>query len=142
MKTINKVAVVSMIFMSIMLPSCESNTEFASYEISGKILENVNSTPLKNIRVIRLSTDYLLFSDTTYTDSTGYYEFLLTDYFDKNATFELKIEDTDKNLNGGHFQSRSVFAQVDSENWRFYTVDNQKRSIATVVADFKLQLIE
>ena len=121
------------LLITVFLVACSNeNTTFALYDINGTVTDNATNLPLKKIRLIRQGTSYLLFSDTTYTDSLGRYSFSLTDYYSKKATFSLKVEDADGELNGGEFMTQTVNVGFSSANW----------SMTDVVGDYKGQAIK
>ncbi|MFT3753235.1 MAG: radical SAM-associated putative lipoprotein [Paludibacter sp.] len=120
--------------------ACSKDTGMlAIYEINGTVTDSVTNTPLNRIRIIRKGTDYLLFNDTTFTDVNGKYSFLLTDYYSKNASFSLKIEDTDGLLNGGEYKPHNVELKFSANDWAFSGVPKEYEGMATTTTDIKLQ---
>jgi len=100
----------------IALTSC-SNDGLADYTVNGTVTDGQTSKPIKNIRVIRKSTEYMLYPDTTYTDSIGQYSFEFVDYYDKKASFSLKAEDIDLSANLGTFITQDVKFSFSSSDW-------------------------
>lgn len=104
-----------------LLSSCSTNSdsEMAYYSLSGQVMYDSASTlvPIRNIRVIRQSTDFLLYPDTTKTDKTGKFYFECTDYYSKTKTFKLKVEDIDNVLNGGMFTSTELSVKLSASDW-------------------------
>jgi len=98
------------------LTSC-SNDGLADYTVSGTVTDSQTSKPIKNIRVIRKSTEYMLFPDTTYTDAIGQYSFEFVNYYDKKASFLLKVEDIDLSENLGTFTTKEVIFSFSSSDW-------------------------
>ncbi len=90
------------------LISCRNDTDSLSYfTINGTVKSNT-AQPIENIRIIRNSTDFLLFPDTVFTDSTGKFSVSFSDYYAKKSTFSLKIEDIDSIANGGEFAAQTI----------------------------------
>jgi putative lipoprotein (rSAM/lipoprotein system) len=129
----------TLLFVFIFLVACSNdNSTFALYEINGTVTDATTNLPLKKIRMIRLGTDYLLFNDTIYTDSVGRYSFSLTDYYAKNATFSLKVEDFDSGLNGGEFAAQKVNVQFSASDWSFVDIVGDYKGEATKTRDITL----
>jgi putative lipoprotein (rSAM/lipoprotein system) len=127
------------LFFSIFLVACSTNNEtFALYEIKGTVTDAATNSALKRIRLIRQGTDYLLYSDTIYTDSLGKYSFSLTDYYAKNATFSIKAEDFDGGLNGGEFATQTINVRFSSSDWSFVDIVGDYKGEATKTQDFSL----
>lgn len=118
---------------------CGDSEEFANYELQGTVTDN-NSLPIKDIRVVREATDFLLFSDTTYTDANGKYDFYFTDYYDSKATFKLKIEDVDVALNGGEFATQNLKVSYSNASWSFSKTAKESTALGSKTYDIKLQL--
>ena len=112
----------------------------AQYDINGTITDAATLSPLKNIRVIRSGTDYLLFNDTIYTDSLGKYGFNQTDFYSKNKSFTMKAEDIDGTKNHGYFASKTVNVTFKSSDWTFTTINNKLQGAAATIQDFQLLL--
>lgn len=130
---------ISILFVSVFFVACSiDKTTFAQYEINGTVTDAATNLPLKKIRMIRLGTDYLLYSDTIYTDSIGKYSFTLTDYYAKNATFSLKIEDYDAGLNGGEFATQNVNVKFSALDWSYVDIVGDYKGEATKNQDFQL----
>jgi len=119
--------------------ACGDSPEFANYELQGIVTDN-NSLPIKDIRVVREATDFLLFSDTTYTDVNGKYDFYFTDYYDSKATFKLKIEDVDVALNGGEFATQNLKVSYSNASWSFSKTAKESTALGSKTYDIKLQL--
>ena len=119
--------------------ACGDSPEFANYELQGIVTDN-NSQPIKDIRVVREATDFLLFSDTTYTDANGKYDFYFTDYYDSKATFKLKIEDVDVALNGGEFATQNLKVSYSNASWSFTKATTEPAALGRKTYDIKLQL--
>jgi putative lipoprotein (rSAM/lipoprotein system) len=110
------------VFLSILLfivfTACNDNKDsFAYYEISGTVTDNISTQPVYNIRVIRAGTEYLYINDTTYTDSLGKYDFGFIDYYNKSASFIIKVEDIDNALNGGSYLSQVSTVKFSKSDW-------------------------
>lgn len=119
--------------------SCGDSPEFADYTIEGTVTNN-NSQPVKDIRVIREATDFLLFSDTIYTDDQGKYNFAFTDYYNSKASFRIKVEDVDLTLNGGEFATQSVKVSFSEASWSFSKTATEHTAKGTKTYNVKLQL--
>jgi putative lipoprotein (rSAM/lipoprotein system) len=119
--------------------ACSDSPEFADYTIEGTVTNN-SSLPLKDIRVIREATDFLLFSDTIYTDEHGKYSLNFTDYYNAKASFKIKIEDVDLALNGGEFVTQNAKISFSNANWSFSKTANKSSAKSTKTYDVKLQL--
>jgi len=117
--------------------SIDNNT-FGKYEINGNVTDATTSLPLKKIRVIRNATDYLLFSDTIYTDSVGKFSVSLTDYYAVKASFLLKVEDSDAGLNGGEFATQNVNIVFSSSDWSFVDIVGDYKGKAVKTQDIRL----
>jgi len=110
------------VFLSILLfivfTACNDNKDsFAYYEISGTVTDNISTQPVYNIRVILAGTEYLYINDTTYTDSLGKYDFGFIDYYNKSASFIIKVEDIDNTLNGGSYLSQVSTVKFSKSDW-------------------------
>jgi len=110
------------VFLSILLfivfTACNDNKDsFAYYEISGTVTDNISTQPVYNIRVILAGTEYLYINDTTYTDSLGKYDFGFIDYYNKSASFIIKVEDIDNALNGGSYLSQVSTVKFSKSDW-------------------------
>ena len=127
------------LLITVFLVACSNeNTTFALYDINGTVTDNGTNLPLKKIRLIRQGTSYLLFNDTTYTDSLGRYSFSLTDYYSKKATFSLKVEDADGELNGGEFMTQNINVQFLASDWSFVDLVGDYKGQAIKNQDIKL----
>jgi len=110
------------VFLSILLfivfTACNDNKDsFAYYEIGGTVTDNISTQPVYNIRVILAGTEYLYINDTTYTDSLGKYDFGFIDYYNKSASFIIKVEDIDNALNGGSYLSQVSTVKFSKSDW-------------------------
>ena len=126
------------LLLALFLFSCSNIEEMAQYDINGIIKDAATSVPLKNIRVIRYGTDYLLFSDTIYTDSLGKYSFNQTDIYSKNKTFTVKAEDIDGKLNHGAYTTQTINVTYKSSDWSFTSVNNKLQGSAITPQNFYL----
>jgi putative lipoprotein (rSAM/lipoprotein system) len=138
MKTSCNVFLLFLLITVFMVACSNENTTFALYDINGTVTDNATNLPLKKIRLIRQGTSYLLFSDTTNTDSLGRYSFSLTDYYSKKATFSLKVEDADGELNGGEFMTQTVNVEFSSASWSMTDVVGDYKGQAIKIQDIKL----
>src|SRR5665647_2117411 len=120
--------------------ACTDNNSLAYYEINGTISENVSFQPLNKIRVIREGTDYILYSDTSYTDSSGKYHFEFSDYYNKKTAFKIKVEDVDSTLNLGHFVTQEFNVAFSTSDWVTLGTDGEYKGRAIKTQDFTLQL--
>jgi putative lipoprotein (rSAM/lipoprotein system) len=118
--------------------ACSDNKELADYLITGTITDNTTLLPIKHIQVIRKSTEYLLFSDTTYTDSIGKYSFEFSDYYNKKASFALKIEDIDLTQNLGDFNTKEIIVGFTAADWDNDTKLNSYKAQAFKTVDIRL----
>lgn len=123
------------------ITSCINNTnQLAYYQINGIVTDRLTTNPLEKIRIIREGTEYLLYSDTTYTDSIGKYHFELTDYYAKNATFSIKVEDVDGESNGGEYVTRRLNVEFSKSDWINIGTDSEYYGTASKNYDIKLQI--
>ncbi|MFA5045171.1 MAG: radical SAM-associated putative lipoprotein [Paludibacter sp.] len=122
------------------ITACNDNkNNLAYYQLNGIVTDSLTTNPLKKIRIIREGTDYLLYSDTTYTDSIGKYHFELTDYYAKNATFSIKVEDVDGESNGGDYVTRKLNVIFSKSDWINIATDSEYYGTASKNFDIKLQ---
>jgi len=120
--------------------ACTDNNSLAYYEINGTVSDKVSFHPLNKIRVIREGTDFVLFSDTCYTDLSGKYHFEFSDYYNKKASFKIKVEDVDSTLNRGYFATQEFKVTFSTSNWVNLNVDGDSKGRAVKTQDFTLQL--
>ncbi|MDD3079371.1 MAG: radical SAM-associated putative lipoprotein [Paludibacter sp.] len=123
----------------VLLFACNSENDYAIYDINGTVTDSLTNEPAVGIRIIREPTDYLLFGDTITTDANGNYSFEFTDYYNKKATFKLKILDMDGDLNGGDYQNKEVAIKVNSDDWG-KSRDDYYKAWATITKNIELQL--
>ncbi len=128
------------LFVWSFLISCESKSEYGVYQIEGTITDSISSLPISHIRIIRKETDFLLFSDTTYTDINGHYEFEFTDFYKKKAQFAFKIEDVDENQNGGEYLTKEM--KFIFSDWILNSENINYQGISTKTQNIVLQLKE
>ena len=122
------------------ITACTDNkNKLAYYQINGTITDSLTTNPLEKIRIIREGTDYLLYSDTTYTDSIGKYHFELTDYYANNATFSIKVEDVDGESNGGDYVTRRLNIVFSKSDWINIATESEYYGTASKNYDIKLQ---
>lgn len=123
-----------------LITSCTNNTnQLAYYQINGIVTDSLTTNPLVKIRIIREGTNYLLYSDTTYTDSIGKYHFELTDYYTKNPMFTIKVEDVDGKLSGGDYVTRRLNVVFSKSDWINIGTDSEYYGTASKNYDIKLQ---
>jgi putative lipoprotein (rSAM/lipoprotein system) len=120
--------------------ACTDNkSTFAYYVINGTIVDSATLKPIRDIQVIRGNTDYLLFSDTTVTDSLGKYSLEFQDYYMKKAVFTLKVEDIDLSKNQGEFLTRNIAVNFASATWNYNVDSEEYKAEATKTVDIKLK---
>ena len=96
----------------------EYGTPWATYQFRGRVLDASNQ-PIGNLRVkaIPANDDMALYArDTTRTDAEG--AFLIETAGFPTSSFELIIEDTDGEANGGQFNNKSTLVQIDDSEYR------------------------
>ena len=131
-------AVLFLLFVLFLSACSKSDDGIALYEINGTVVADATNSPLVKIRMIRQSTDYLLFSDTVYTDSLGKYSFGLTDYYNKNASFSIRAIDIDAAKNGGEFVAKDVKVTFSAADWTSLTVENDYKGYAVKTQNIRL----
>jgi hypothetical protein len=136
----NKYAVLVFVLVLIVISACSKEEGFAVYNIEGTVTESTGLIPLKKIRMIRQSTDYLFSPDTTYTDSLGRYSFNFTDYYKKNYSIDIAAEDFDGNLNKGSYLRQTIHLTFTPSDWSFTSNDKALRGEATKSLNFKMNL--
>ncbi len=96
----------------------EYGTPWATYQFRGRVLDASNQ-PIGNLRVkaIPANDDMALYArDTTRTDAEG--AFLIETAGFPTSSFELIIEDTDGEANGGQFNNMSTLIQIDDSEYQ------------------------
>ena len=97
----------------------EYGTPWATYQFKGRALDTSNQ-PINNLRVKAIPSNSDLdideIRDTTRTDAEGNFQIEMS-YF-PTSSFELIIEDTDGEANGGQFNNMSTLIQIDDSEYQ------------------------
>jgi len=96
-------------------PVAEYGVPHADYEITGTVTDSITSLPIQNIKVTVTRVQTYIEKDSTFThtdtlavketDIAGKYDIGFEFFPLDELTFEIKIEDTDGQANGGDFSS-------------------------------------
>ncbi len=88
-------------------PVVEYGTPFATFKVSGKVVSEITSNAIPNIRVV-------LESDTTYTDNSGNYQILNTNS-PGNQAYLVEFKDIDGETNGEYQPLDTIVEFIDPE---------------------------
>ncbi len=88
-------------------PAAEYGTPYATFKVNGNVKSEVTSINIPNIRVV-------MGYDTTFTDESGNYQILNTDFPD-DQTFLIEFKDIDSEANGEYQPLDTIVEFIDPE---------------------------
>lgn len=122
---------------------CDTSNEYggsyADFEINGTVTDSVTSTPVANIKVIRITNLNSETGKPVFTDNSGKFKITFRDFPEVIPTFTLKFEDTDGAANGGEFKTRNVVVTFANSDWIDDGDDNLYYGKARKTQNIKLQ---
>ncbi len=88
----------------------------ADFKINGTVKSDQSDTPIRGISMsLRSTSDNVIVTDSTLTDSLGRYSIEFTDGVSKNNTWILRANDVDGNENGVFSQKDSIVSIPENE---------------------------